>query len=56
MECASPLAALPVSGGERYRWLNDVVCTLTGEVRPRSDGSGPDVGYDGAELVWEPLA
>ena len=32
------------------------VCTLTGEVRPRSDGSGPDVEYDVAELVWEPLA
>ena len=45
-----------MSGDERYRWLNDVVCTLTGEVRPRSDGTGPDVGYDVAELVWEPLA
>ena len=56
VEGASSLAALPVSGDERYRWLNDVVCTLTGEVRPRSDGSGPDVEYDVAELVWEPLA
>jgi hypothetical protein len=55
-ESASSLAALPVSGDERYRWLNDVVCTLTGEVRPRSDGTGPGVGYDVAELVWEPLA
>jgi len=45
-----------VSDDERYRWLNDVVCTLTGEVRPRSDGSGLDVEYDVAELVWEPLA
>ena len=36
--------------------LRDVVCTLTGEVRPRSDGSGSDVEYDVAELVWEPLA
>jgi hypothetical protein len=56
VESASSLAALPMSGDERYRWLNDVVCTLTGEVRPRSDGTGPDVGYDVAELVWEPLA
>ena len=40
-----------VSDDERYRWLNDVVCTLTGEVRPRSDGSGFDVEYDVAELV-----
>ena len=45
-----------VSDDERYRWLNDVVCTLTGEVRPRSDGSGFVVEYDVAELVWEPLA
>jgi hypothetical protein len=45
-----------MSGDERYRRLNDVVCTLTGEVRPRSDGTGSDVGYDVAELVWEPLA
>lgn len=45
-----------MSGDERYRWLNDVVCTLTGEVQPRSDGSGPDVECDVAELVWEPLA
>jgi hypothetical protein len=45
-----------VSDDERYRWLNDVVCTLTGEVRPRSDGNGSDVAYDVAELVWEPLA
>src|SRR6266702_2095392 len=45
-----------VSGDERYRWLNDVVCALTGEVRPRSDGSGSDVEYDVAELLWEPLA
>lgn len=29
-----------VCDDERYRWLNDAVCTLTGEVRPRSDGSG----------------
>jgi hypothetical protein len=32
------LPALPIPGDERYRWLNDVVCTLTGEVQPRSDG------------------
>ena len=56
VECASSLAALPISDDQRYRRLNDVVCTLTGEVRPRSDGSGSDVEYDVAELVWEPLA
>ncbi len=31
-----------------YRWLNDVVCVGTGEVRP--DGLFIDV----AELIWEP--
>ena len=36
------------SDDERYRWLNDVVCVGTGEVRP--DGLLLDV----AELVWEP--
>jgi hypothetical protein len=41
-----------MSDDERYRWLNDVVCTLPGEVRLRSDGSGSDVEYDVAELVW----
>jgi hypothetical protein len=40
---------------DRYRRLNDVVCALTGEVRPRVDG-GYDVVLDVAELVWEPLA
>jgi uncharacterized protein DUF3237 len=45
-----------VSDGERYRWLNEVVCAVTGELRPRGDGSGFDVVLDVAELVWEPLA
>jgi hypothetical protein len=39
----------------RYRWLNDVVCVLTGQVRPRADGDGFEVVFDVAELVWEPL-
>jgi hypothetical protein len=45
-----------VCDDERYRWLNDIVCALTGEVRPCSDDSGFDVVLDVAELVWEPLA
>jgi hypothetical protein len=44
-----------VSDDERYRRLNDVVCALTGEVRPRPDGSGFEVVLEVAELVWEPL-
>ena len=28
---------------ERYRWLNDMVCALAGEVRPQGDGKGFEV-------------
>jgi hypothetical protein len=44
-----------LSDDERYRRLNDVVCALTGEVRPRVDGSGYEVVLDVAELIWEPI-
>jgi hypothetical protein len=37
-----------VSDDPRYRWLNDVVCVGTGEVRPEH------LLIDVAELVWEP--
>jgi hypothetical protein len=36
-----------VSDDERYRWLNDVVCVGTGEVRPDR------LLIEVAELVWE---
>ncbi len=35
-----------VSDDERYRWLNDRVCALEGEVRPRPGGAGFDVVLD----------
>jgi hypothetical protein len=50
---------------ERYRWLNDVVCVGTGEIRPQEQGAGGprkvhghavDFVIDVAELVWEPIA
>jgi hypothetical protein len=44
-----------VSDDERYRWLNPMVCTVEGEVRPRVDGAGFDVVLDVALMVWEPL-
>lgn len=44
-----------VSDHETYRWLNDVMGVVTGEVRPKPDGSGFDVVLDVAEVVWEPL-
>jgi hypothetical protein len=40
----------------RYRWLNDRVCTVEGEVRPRTDGSGFDIVLEVSEMVWEGLA
>ncbi len=43
-----------VTDDPRYRRLNDAVCVLTGEVRPRPDGGGFDVVVDVAEVVWEP--
>ncbi len=44
------------SEDERYRWLNDRVCTVEGEVRPRSGGTGFDVVLSVSEMVWEPLS
>ena len=43
-----------VTGDERYMWLNDAACVVSGEVRPH-DGGGFSVVLDVAELVWEPL-
>ena len=48
--------ATHLAGDERYRWLNDVVCAIAGEVRPRADGAGREIHLEIAELVWEPLA
>lgn len=45
-----------VSDDERYRWLNDRVCAVGGEVRPRADGSGFDVVLEVSEMVWEPVS
>jgi hypothetical protein len=35
-----------VTDDERYRWLNDRMCAVEGEVRPRAEGSGFDVILD----------
>jgi hypothetical protein len=40
----------------RYRWLNDRVCAVAGEVRPRDDHRGFEVAIEVSDLVWEPLA
>ena len=43
-----------LSDDDRYRWLNEVMCVLAGEVRPR-DGGAFDVVLEVSELVWEPV-
>lgn len=44
-----------VSDDDRYAWLNDRVCAVSGEVQTRADGPGFNVVLDIAELAWEPL-
>jgi hypothetical protein len=36
-----------------YRWLNDRVCAVEGEVRPRADGPGSEIVFEVSEMVWE---
>lgn len=53
-------AAWHVTDSEKYRWLNDVVCAISGEVRAPV-GVAPDqikqpdvkLVFDVAEIVWE---
>jgi hypothetical protein len=54
-------AAWHVTDSEKYRWLNDVVCAISGEVRRPSDvpierlkQADVELVFDVAELVWEP--
>jgi hypothetical protein len=49
-----------VTDSEKYRWLNDAVCGISGEVRapvgvPREHVKQQDVKlvFDVAELIWE---
>jgi hypothetical protein len=44
-----------VTDDERYAWLNDRVCAVEGEVRPRGDGAGFDVILGVSLMVWEPV-
>jgi uncharacterized protein DUF3237 len=43
------------SDDDRYRWLNDRVCAVEGEVRPSDGGAGFDVVLDVSLMAWEPL-
>jgi len=42
-----------VTDDDRYAWLNDQVCAVEGEVRPRAHGFGFDVILDVSLMVWE---
>ena len=44
-----------VTDDERYAWLNDRVCAIEGEVRPRVEGDGFDVALAVRLMVWEPV-
>ena len=54
-------AAWHVTDSEKYRWLNDAVCAIAGEVRyppdvPSDKRKQADVGlvFSVGEIVWEP--
>ena len=44
-----------VTDDERYAWLNDRLCAIEGEVRPRAAGEGFDVVLDVSLMTWEPI-
>ena len=44
------------SDDERYRWLNERVYAVEGEVRPEADTTGFDVVLQVSEMVWEPAS
>ncbi len=44
-----------VTDDERYAWLNDRVCALEGEVRPRIEGDGFDVVLRVSLMTREPI-
>ncbi len=44
-----------VTDDERYAWLNDRVCSLEGEVRPRDEGDGFNVVLRVHMMTWEPI-
>jgi hypothetical protein len=44
-----------VTDDARYTWLNDRVCALEGEVRPRAEGDGFDVVLRISLMTWEPI-
>ena len=54
------LSATHLSDHEKYRWLNDVICVGTGEVRTEENASehrgNTTIVIHFSELIWEPTA
>ena len=44
-----------VTDDDRYAWLNDRVCALEGEVRPRAEGDGFNVVLRIHLMTWGPI-
>jgi Protein of unknown function (DUF3237) len=44
-----------ITDDDRYAWLNDRVCAVEGEVRPRAEGDGFDVVLRVSLMTWEPV-
>ena len=45
-----------ISDHERYRWLNNVICAVTGVVEARANGHGTEVALEISQLIWEPAS
>ena len=43
-----------LSDDDRYRWLNDRIGAVVGEIRPLA-GGGSSVAIEVREIAWEPL-
>jgi hypothetical protein len=45
-----------ISDHERYRWLNNAICAVTGVVEARANGHGTEVALEISQLIWEPTS
>jgi hypothetical protein len=50
------VAVTHLASDDRYRWLNDVLCAGSGEVRPGARGERTEIVIEVAEIVWQPLS
>jgi hypothetical protein len=45
-----------ISDHERYRWVNNVICAVTGVVEAGANGHGTEVALEISQLIWEPAS